>query len=90
MYYVYILESLVDGDFYKGSTEDYLKRVDQHNDGQSQFTKSKMPWKLVFVQVFVTKKEALIQEKKLKRSNKVYLQWLIKQPVNILNKALDW
>ena len=26
MYYVYMLESLADGDFYKGSTTDYLKR----------------------------------------------------------------
>jgi len=34
MYYVYILESLVDGDFYKGSTEDYLKRLERHNNGE--------------------------------------------------------
>ena len=85
MYYVYILESLVDGDFYKGYTSDYIKRLKQHNDGNSKLTKSKMPWKLVFVQLFQTKTEALIHEKKLKRSNKNYLIWLINQPCNILN-----
>ncbi|MGZ8540415.1 MAG: GIY-YIG nuclease family protein [Chitinophagaceae bacterium] len=85
MYYVYILESLVDGDFYKGSSSDYVKRLEQHNNGEGQFTRSKMPWKLIFVQVFETKSEALIQEKKLKRYNKEYLKQLIKQPINILN-----
>jgi putative endonuclease len=88
MFYVYIIESLVDGDFYKGYASDYLKRLEQHNKGESQFTKSKCPWKLVFVQSFETKREALIQEKKLKRCNKEYLKWLIDQPFNIL-KNLD-
>jgi len=86
MYYVYILESLVDGDFYKGSTNDYVKRTEEHNRGESKFTRSKMPWKLVFAQLFATKKEALIQEKKLKRCNKEYLRQMIRQPINILNQ----
>ena len=86
MYYVYILESLLDGDFYKGYTSDYIKRVEQHNNGESDFTKTKMPWRLVFLQAFETKKEALIQEKKLKKCNKQYLVWLISQPVNQLNQ----
>ena len=87
MYYVYILESLIDGDYYKGSTEDYDKRLIQHNNGESQFTKSKMPWRLIFVKVFETKKEALIEEKRLKKCNKQYLEWLITQSQNILNKT---
>jgi putative endonuclease len=82
-----MLESLADGDFYKGSTNDYLKRVQEHNRGENQFTRSKMPWRLIFVQGFETKQEALIQEKKLKKCNKIYLRWLITQPVNILNKS---
>ena len=85
MYFVYIIESIRDGDFYKGSTKDYIRRLEQHNSGESQFTRSKMPWKLIFVSSFESKKEALIEEKRLKRSNKKYLQWLINQPVNILN-----
>ncbi|MBN8674209.1 MAG: GIY-YIG nuclease family protein [Chitinophagales bacterium] len=85
MYYVYIIESESDGDFYKGSTRDYLKRLAQHNAGESNFTSTKGPWKLVFVQSFETQSEALIQEKRLKRCNKEYLKWLISQPANILN-----
>jgi len=85
MYYVYVLESLVDGDFYKGSTENYIKRLNEHNNGESQFTRSKMPWKLVFARQFETKREAIIEEKRIKKCNKEYLRWLVKQPVNILN-----
>lgn len=87
MYYVYILESLIDGDFYKGFTENYKRRL-THNNGKSKFTRTKRPWKLIFVQEFNSKKEALIREKQLKRANKKYLVWLIDQPCNILAKKM--
>ena len=87
MYFVYILESLVDGDFYKGSCSDYHKRLAEHNNGESKFTRSKMPWKLVFARAFETKAEAIIEEKRIKRCNKKYLRWYRKSLVNILNKT---
>ena len=86
MYCVYILESLSNGDFYKGSTENYVERLEQHNRGESQYTKSLCPWKLIFAQAFDTKTEALRRERQLKRCNKEYLRWLVKQPENILNQ----
>jgi putative endonuclease len=86
MYFVYILESLVDGDFYKGSCSDYLKRLAEHNNGESKFTSSKMPWKLIFVMAFETKRRALIEEKRIKRCNKKYLKWFINSEANIFNK----
>lgn len=85
MHYVYIIESLQSGIFYKGSTSDYVRRLNEHNDGLNEYTKGKGPWKLVFVQQFETKTEALVKEKKLKRCNKEYLKWLINQPVNVLD-----
>ena len=88
MYFVYIIESIRDGDFYKGSTKDYVRRLEQHNSGESQFTRSKMPWRLIFVRQFDSKRVALMEEKRLKKCNKVYLQWLINQPVNILNNKI--
>lgn len=84
MYYVYIIESLVDGDFYKGFTENYSKRLEEHNNGKSKFTKTKLPWKLVYVSLFPSKSEALKEEKRLKKCNKVYLRWLINQPQNLI------
>jgi len=86
MYFVYIIESLRSGIFYKGSTSDYSRRLSEHNEDLNMYTKGKGPWKLIFVQEFETKSEALVKERKLKRCNKEYLKWLIKQPLNILNK----
>ncbi|MBW7840694.1 MAG: GIY-YIG nuclease family protein [Chitinophagaceae bacterium] len=37
-YYVYILRSEVDGTYYKGSTEDPVRRLQDHNDGRSFYT----------------------------------------------------
>ncbi|MCW5913544.1 MAG: GIY-YIG nuclease family protein [Chitinophagaceae bacterium] len=37
-YYVYILRSEVDGTYYKGSTEDPVSRLQDHNDGRSFYT----------------------------------------------------
>ena len=85
-WYVYIIESEIDGDYYKGSTEDYLKRLEQHNNGLSKFTSVKRPWQLKYVEMLSTKKEALIREKQLKRQNRNYLEWLFSQKINILNK----
>ncbi|MBK8496346.1 MAG: GIY-YIG nuclease family protein [Chitinophagaceae bacterium] len=78
MYFVYIIESEKSGIFYKGSTSDYNKRLSQHNEGTNDYTRSKGPWKLIFVREFDSKSEALIEEKRLKKCNKTYLQWLIK------------
>ena len=89
MYYVYIIESLQFDIFYKGSSSDYKRRLIEHNEDKNDYTRGKGPWKLVFVQEFEEKADALIQEKKLKRCNKDYLRWLLLQPVNILNKKLD-
>jgi putative endonuclease len=83
-YYVYILESLTSGFLYKGYTTDYIKRLEQHNNGESRYTSLHRPWKLVYVEICINKTSALKREKQLKRANKEYLRWLIKQPSNIL------
>lgn len=88
LFYTYIIENS-SGIFYKGSTSDYLKRLEQHNTGLSKYTRGKGPWKLIFVQIFQTRKEAEMLENKLKRCNKDYLRWLITQPVNMIHKNLD-
>ena len=84
MFYVYILKSRIDGTYYKGFTEDYAKRLDEHNNGLSKYTSNKMPWDLIYVEIHQTKAEALIREKKLKRCKKDYFEWLTTQKSNIL------
>ena len=85
-FYVYILQSEVDGTYYKGSTENPIARLRQHNEGQSKYTSGKMPWKMVYVEELPDKKSMLIREKKLKRGNKDYFQQLIKGDKNIVHQ----
>lgn len=47
-YFVYILQSLKDGSYYIGSTQDLDARVERHNQGRSSYTKARRPWKLVY------------------------------------------
>ncbi len=76
-YFVYIIQSEKDHTYYKGFTQNIEKRMFEHNNGLSRYTSLKMPWKLVFIQEFQTKREALIREKQIKRFNSVYLEKLI-------------
>ena len=46
-YFVYILESEIDGRLYKGQTSDLDKRLQEHNSGKTKSTKGYIPWKLV-------------------------------------------
>ncbi|MBW6498964.1 MAG: GIY-YIG nuclease family protein [Bacteroidales bacterium] len=76
-YTVYILESVQSGHFYKGYTSDIEKRLWEHNNGLSRYTRNKGPWKLVFEKKFENKSEALLFEKRIKRFNSNSLQNLI-------------
>jgi putative endonuclease len=84
MFYVYILKSKLDGTYYKGFTEDFHRRLEDHNAGLSKYTSSKMPWEMIYVEAHPDKKQAIIREKKLKRCKAEYFEWLVKQPSNLL------
>jgi putative endonuclease len=58
MYYSYILLSSKSHIFYFGSTKDLTKRIDLHNGGKVRFTKSHLPWKLVWYGSFETERQA--------------------------------
>ena len=85
-FYVYIIKSEVDGTYYKGSSENYLQRLSDHNAGLSDYTSRKIPWKLIYVEVHPTKSSALTRERKLKGCKGEYFEWLVNQPTNILRK----
>ena len=84
-YYVYIIKSEVDGTYYKGSSENYMRRFEEHNAGLSKYTSNKIPWVLVYVEEHPDKRSALIRERKLKKCKAEYFEWLIRQQTNILN-----
>lgn len=87
-YYVYIIQSEVDGTYYKGSSQNPIMRLEQHNLGLSKYTSIKTPWKLVYIESLQTKTDMLIREKKLKRGNRIYFEQIINSNKNILNTFL--
>ncbi len=76
IYYVYILEC-ADKSLYCGYTDDVIERVKTHNSGKgAKYTKSRLPVRVVYTEVFKTKSEALKREaaiKKLSRKDKLLL-----------------
>jgi putative endonuclease len=47
LYYVYIIESLLDGDLYKGVTENISQRLEQHNNGELKFTSTNTDYSII-------------------------------------------
>ena len=66
MYYVYILESEVNGRFYIGYSEQTDRRLLEHNSGKVKSTRPYRPWKKVYIEEFPTEIEAMSREKDLK------------------------
>jgi len=77
-HYLYIIQSLADGSYYVGSTQDVDNRVERHNQGRSQYTKSKRPWQLVHFEECSNKSDAIKRENQIKkRKSKKYMDSLI-------------
>ncbi len=64
MDYVYALYSLKTKIIYIGSTSDLRKRLKVHNEGSGGYFSSRnKPFKLIYYEAFISKKDALKQEK---------------------------
>ena len=66
MYYVYVLKSEKINRLYIGCTPDLKRRMREHNSGTQKATKVYFPYKLIYYESYVSKKDALIREKALK------------------------
>jgi len=77
MFYVYIIYSKTFDFYYKGFSENIPHRLLYHNENRSKYTSNKGPWELVYSKGFETKKEALIEELRLKKLNRKSLEALI-------------
>jgi len=74
MFYVYVLKSRVDESLYMGETEDLRRRFKEHNTGQSKYTKSKIPWILVYYEAYRSKSDARRREIRLKKFKNSYTE----------------
>lgn len=66
MYYVYVIESQKSKNWYTGFTNDLRKRLNQHNKGESTWTKDRGPWKLIYYEASLSREDATSREKYLK------------------------
>ncbi|HEY4509233.1 MAG TPA: GIY-YIG nuclease family protein [Candidatus Paceibacterota bacterium] len=63
MFYVYFLKSLKNNDLYVGSCECIDERLKRHNEGKVKSTKGYRPWKLVGLEKYETRSEAVLKER---------------------------
>lgn len=66
MAYVYILQSLKDGNLYTGSTVDLIRRLKNHNCGHTKSTAYRRPLKSVYSEINESPRETGVREKWLK------------------------
>lgn len=65
---------------YTGYTSDLRKRLKQHNDGDSNYTKGRGPWELVYYEACIDEGDAKAREKYLKSGKgKRYLKTRLKR-----------
>lgn len=64
-YIVYVIQTK-DGKLYKGITSNFQKRLENHSNGLSNWTKNKGPFRLVYSEDEYSKPEALKRERFLK------------------------
>jgi putative endonuclease len=70
MFYVYLLKSLKDNNYYIGQTNNIERRLKEHNNGKNKSTKNRRPLKLIGYEMFNNQNEARYREYELK--NKPY------------------
>lgn len=69
MHIVYVLESLKDRGWYIGYTTNLKGRLHAHNSSRNRSTIRRAPWKLIYCEAYLIKKDALGREKFLKSGN---------------------
>lgn len=80
MYYIYVLQSLKDKDFYTGFTSDLGGRIKRHGNGLVEATKYRRPLNLVYYEASLNKKDAVCREIYLKTAwGKRYIKNRIKE-----------
>ena len=79
MYYIYVLQSMRDMEFYTGFTQGLKLRFEQHNKGVVESTKNRSPFEIVYYEACKSKIDASKREKYLKTYHgKMYLKRRLK------------
>jgi putative endonuclease len=82
-YYVYIIQCQGNS-YYTGYTRNLNRRMRQHENGKgARYTKMHKPKKLVHVEEFCSRTEAMKREKRIKRLNRRQKLKLASIPLNV-------
>ena len=74
-FYVYVLQSDIDNQFYTGYTSNLRQRLEDHNEGKVQSTKNRLPLILVYFEGCLNQQDATHREEYLKTTyGKRYLK----------------
>ena len=80
MYYIYVLQSKKDKNWYTGYTDDLRKRFKEHNENKVYSTKSRGPFELIYYEACLNQQDATSREKYLKTGmGKRYLKNRLKR-----------
>ena len=86
MYYVYVLQSLKDNEFYTGFTDNLERRIKEHNNKEEPSTKLRAPFRLIYYEGCFSKKDAIAREKYLKTGmGKKYIKNRVKNYLEFCN-----
>ncbi len=66
MFFIYILRSEKTKRYYVGSTKNLENRLKEHNSGETKSVRNGIPWKMIHVENFETRVEAVRKEKQIK------------------------
>jgi putative endonuclease len=91
MYYVYVLLSLKDRDFYVGKASDLDDRLHQHESGYVESTKDRRPLKFLYAEMTASEADAGHREIYLKTAwGKRYLKARLKDTIrDIIGESLN-
>lgn len=74
MFYVYILKSKKDGNFYTGSTKNLRIRFQLHNEGKIFSTRWRVPLELIYYEAYKSEKDCRKREHNLKLRSRAFTQ----------------
>ena len=66
MFFVYILKSFKDGQYYIGCTSNLQKRLQEHNAGKTLSLKNRRPLEIIYFEEYDNQTEAYLREKQIK------------------------
>jgi len=73
MFYLYVLQSLVDNQLYFGYTANLKQRYKEHNNGKVISTRRRRPMRLAYYEAYSSEKDARARELQIKRRAKAFI-----------------